>query len=161
MTRRHYGLQTNAGMQRKSGYLERVCQYLIPKCMSGPARCSSFQAFPALFPASFTAITKDELSNLTKCVFSPTRHADCVCTFTFSNKVLCQHKFYVFFQRPHHCIAKQQWFSAPGLHSSLLCLGRGKRAPSASMDVRGSLTKNVKTFLKSHSMAVTKNMGLR
>lgn len=97
MTRRHYGLQTNAGMQRKSGYLERVCQYLIPKCMSGPARCSSFQAFPALFPASFTAITKDELSNLTKCVFSPTRHADCVCTFTFSNKVLCQHKFYVFF----------------------------------------------------------------
>lgn len=97
VTRRHYGLQTNTRFQRKSGYLEGVCQYLIPKCMSGPAHCSSFQAFPALFPASITAITKDELSDLRKCVFSQTRHADCVRTFTFSNKVLCQHKFYAFF----------------------------------------------------------------
>jgi len=148
--RRRYSLQANAGLQRQSGYLEGVCQYLIPKYMSGPAHFIQFQASPALFPVSFTAITKDELSSLRKHVFSQTRYVDCVCTFTFSNKVLCQHKFYVFFN-VRIIWLQSRWDFQCQDSTQATCVSGEEEEPVPCLWMSGYfLAKNLKTFLKSH-----------
>lgn len=147
---RHCSLHAYTGIQRQSGCPEGVCQYLIPKCMSGPAHFISFQAFPALFPDSFTAITKDKLSNLRKCVFRQTRHADCVRTFTFGNKVLCQENFYVFFNV--HITWLQSRCDFPCQDSTrATCSWEEQKEPLLHPWMSGySLVTDLKIFLKSN-----------
>ena len=118
--------------------------------MSGPAHFIQFQASPALFPVSFTAITKDELSSLRKHVFSQTRYVDCVCTFTFSNKVLCQHKFYVFFN-VRIIWLQSRWDFQCQDSTQATCVSGEEEEPVPCLWMSGYfLAKNLKTFLKSH-----------